>query len=143
MQQALASHAPHPPHPHKTQDNSQSLRNRGALARTSVPVNRPYPAGGGYVSAPGAGLRYTTTSGTRKIKAELAGIDFLEPNFFRNGHVHFATFDDPRGLTSTGNGNRMPQAPGTRTPSCSPGTNPVPAGNSVTCSPEAAPFRHR
>ena len=32
MQQALASHAPHPPHPHKTQDNSQSLRNRGALA---------------------------------------------------------------------------------------------------------------
>jgi hypothetical protein len=38
---------------------------------------------------------------------ELAGIDFLEPNFFRNGHVHFATFDDPRGLTSTGNGNRM------------------------------------
>lgn len=38
---------------------------------------------------------------------ELAGIDFLAPNFFRNGHVHFATFDDPRGLTSTGNGNRM------------------------------------
>jgi Protein of unknown function (DUF4236) len=38
---------------------------------------------------------------------ELAGIDFLKPNFFRNGHVHFATFDDPRGLTSTGNGNRM------------------------------------
>ena len=38
---------------------------------------------------------------------ELAGIDFLEPNFFRNGHVHFATFDDPRGLTSTGNGDRM------------------------------------
>jgi hypothetical protein len=26
---------------------------------------------------------------------ELAGIDFLEPNFFRNGHVHFAAFDDP------------------------------------------------
>ena len=38
---------------------------------------------------------------------ELAGIDFLEPNFFRNGHIHFATLDDPRGLTSTGNGNRM------------------------------------
>jgi hypothetical protein len=38
---------------------------------------------------------------------ELAGIDFLEPNFIRNGHVHFATRDDPRGLTSTGNGNRM------------------------------------
>jgi hypothetical protein len=38
---------------------------------------------------------------------ELAGIDFLDPNFFRNGHVHFATFDDPRGLTSTGNGNLM------------------------------------
>ena len=38
---------------------------------------------------------------------ELAGIDFLDPNFFRNGHVHFATAGDPRGLTSTGNGNRM------------------------------------
>lgn len=38
---------------------------------------------------------------------ELVGIDFLEPNFFRNGHVHFATLDDPRGLTSTGNGSRM------------------------------------
>jgi hypothetical protein len=39
--------------------------------------------------------------------SELAGIDFLDPNFFRNGHVHFATASDPRGLTSTGNGNRM------------------------------------
>jgi hypothetical protein len=38
---------------------------------------------------------------------KLAGIDFLDPNFFRNGHVHFATSDDPRGLTATGNGNRM------------------------------------
>lgn len=38
---------------------------------------------------------------------EIAGIDFLDPNFFRNGHVHFATPGDPRGLTSTGNGNRM------------------------------------
>jgi hypothetical protein len=38
---------------------------------------------------------------------ELAGIDFLDPSFFRNGHVHFATNDDPRGLTATGNGNRM------------------------------------
>ena len=38
---------------------------------------------------------------------ELAGVDFLDPNFFRNGHVHFVTGDDPRGLTATGNGNRM------------------------------------
>jgi hypothetical protein len=38
---------------------------------------------------------------------ELAGIDFLEPNFFRNGHIHFAAFGDPRGLTETGNGDRM------------------------------------
>lgn len=38
---------------------------------------------------------------------ELVGIDFLEPNFFRNGHVHFATLGDPRGLTETGNGDRM------------------------------------
>jgi Protein of unknown function (DUF4236) len=38
---------------------------------------------------------------------ELVGIDFLQPNFFRNGHVHFAAFGDPRGLTSTGNGDHM------------------------------------
>jgi hypothetical protein len=38
---------------------------------------------------------------------ELVAIDFLKPNFFRNGHVHFATTADPRGLTSTGNGNRL------------------------------------
>jgi hypothetical protein len=38
---------------------------------------------------------------------ELVGIDFLEPNFFHNGHVHFAAFGAPRGLTSTGNGDRM------------------------------------
>jgi hypothetical protein len=41
---------------------------------------------------------------------QLVGIDFLEPNFFHNGHVHFATADDPRGLTATGNGNRMAAA---------------------------------
>jgi hypothetical protein len=35
------------------------------------------------------------------------GIDFLKPTLFRNGHVHFATAADPRGLTSTGRGNRM------------------------------------
>ena len=28
---------------------------------------------------------------------QLAGIDFLDPSFFRNGHAHFATHDDPRG----------------------------------------------
>ncbi len=38
---------------------------------------------------------------------ELAGIDFLAPGLFRNGHVHFATFNDPRGLTFAGNGNPM------------------------------------
>jgi hypothetical protein len=38
---------------------------------------------------------------------DLAGVDFLDPNFFRNGHVHFATASDPRGLTATGSGNRM------------------------------------
>lgn len=38
---------------------------------------------------------------------QLAGTDFLQPGIFRNGHVHFAAFGDPRGLTSTGNGDRM------------------------------------
>jgi hypothetical protein len=41
---------------------------------------------------------------------ELAGIDFLKPTLFRNGHVHFATAADPRGLTATGRGNRMAAA---------------------------------
>ena len=49
----------------------------------------------------------TATTQPASPGTSYAGIDFLEPNFFRNGHVHFATFDDPRGLTSTGNGNRM------------------------------------
>jgi Protein of unknown function (DUF4236) len=38
---------------------------------------------------------------------ELAGIDFLAPSFFRNGHVHFATFNDPRGLTFERNADPM------------------------------------
>lgn len=38
---------------------------------------------------------------------DLVGVDFLDPSFFRNGHVHFATLEDPRGLTTTGNGNYM------------------------------------
>jgi hypothetical protein len=43
---------------------------------------------------------------------ELAGIDFLKPTLFRNGHIHFATAADPRGLTSTGRGNYMAAAAG-------------------------------
>jgi hypothetical protein len=38
---------------------------------------------------------------------DVVAIDFLAPNLVRNGHVHFATASDPRGLTSTGRGNRM------------------------------------
>ena len=41
---------------------------------------------------------------------ELVGIDFLKPTLFRNGHIHFATTVDPRGLTATGRGNRMAAA---------------------------------
>ena len=41
---------------------------------------------------------------------ELACIDLLDPNFFRNGHVHFATAADPRGLSATGRGNRLAAA---------------------------------
>jgi hypothetical protein len=41
---------------------------------------------------------------------ELAGVDFLNPNIFRNGYVHFATATDPRGLSATGRGNRMAAA---------------------------------
>lgn len=37
----------------------------------------------------------------------LAAIDFLAPNFFRNGHIHFAIYGDPRGLTFAGNSDPM------------------------------------
>ena len=41
---------------------------------------------------------------------QLAGVDFLDPTRLINGHVHFATAADPRGLTATGHGNRMAAA---------------------------------
>ena len=41
---------------------------------------------------------------------QLAGADFLDPTRLINGHVHFATVTDPRGLTATGGGNRMAAA---------------------------------
>lgn len=40
----------------------------------------------------------------------LAGVDFLDPTRLINGHVHFATAGDTRGLTATGGGNRMAAA---------------------------------
>ena len=41
---------------------------------------------------------------------QLKGVDFLDPNIFRNGHVHFVTAADPRGLGPTGHGNRLAAA---------------------------------
>jgi hypothetical protein len=41
---------------------------------------------------------------------QLAGVDFLDPTQLINGHVHFATASDPRGLTATGRGRRMAAA---------------------------------
>lgn len=41
---------------------------------------------------------------------QLAGVDFLDPTRLKNGHVHFATPADPRGLTATGGGDRMAAA---------------------------------
>lgn len=41
---------------------------------------------------------------------QLAGVDFLQPTRMINGHVHFATATDPRGLTATGDGRRMAAA---------------------------------
>lgn len=41
---------------------------------------------------------------------QLTGIDFLDPSLMINGHVHFVTVADPRGLTATGHGNRMAAA---------------------------------
>ncbi|WP_063770596.1 DUF4236 domain-containing protein [Streptacidiphilus carbonis] len=37
---------------------------------------------------------------------QIVAVDFLEPTRARNGHIHFVTATDPRGLTSTGNGDR-------------------------------------
>jgi Protein of unknown function (DUF4236) len=41
---------------------------------------------------------------------QLVSVDFLEPTRSVNGHIHFATAVDPRGLTATGGGNRMAAA---------------------------------
>jgi hypothetical protein len=41
---------------------------------------------------------------------QLTGVDFLDPTVLINGHAHFAAAGDQRGLTSTGNGNRMAAA---------------------------------
>jgi hypothetical protein len=41
---------------------------------------------------------------------QLIGVDFLEPTRLVNGHIHFATAAEPRGLTATGGGNRMAAA---------------------------------
>jgi hypothetical protein len=41
---------------------------------------------------------------------QLAGVDFLDPTRRINGHVHFVTASDPRGLTATGGGRRMATA---------------------------------
>jgi hypothetical protein len=41
---------------------------------------------------------------------QLAGVDFRDPTPMINGHVHFASTTDPRGLTPTGRGRRMAAA---------------------------------
>jgi Protein of unknown function (DUF4236) len=41
---------------------------------------------------------------------ELVGVDFQEPTWKMNGHIHFATAADPRGLSANGSGNRMAAA---------------------------------
>jgi Protein of unknown function (DUF4236)/Short C-terminal domain len=44
---------------------------------------------------------------SRILWRDLVGVDFLDPTGMANGHVHFATAGDPRGLTATGHGDRM------------------------------------
>jgi hypothetical protein len=41
---------------------------------------------------------------------DLVGVDFLDPTRIVNGHIHFATGGDPRGLSATGRGDRMAAA---------------------------------
>jgi hypothetical protein len=40
----------------------------------------------------------------------MVGVDFLDPTRLINGHIHFTTAADPRGLTATGSGNRIAAA---------------------------------
>lgn len=47
---------------------------------------------------------------TRVSWQELAGVDFLDPTGTMNGHVHFATAADPRGLDATGHGDQRAAA---------------------------------
>lgn len=41
---------------------------------------------------------------------QVIAVDFLDPTKLTNGHIHFASASDPRGLSSTGGGNRMAAA---------------------------------
>jgi hypothetical protein len=41
---------------------------------------------------------------------QLVAVDFCDPTKLINGHVHFVTAADPRGLTPTGGGNRIAAA---------------------------------
>jgi hypothetical protein len=52
-------------------------------------------------------------NGNRSVRIswpELVGVDFQEPTGMVNGHIHFATATDPRGLSATGEGSRIAAA---------------------------------
>jgi Protein of unknown function (DUF4236) len=89
--------------PHLPPVNTGVLRFKGYLGTVTL------SAGGIEIQRSRTGL----VNGNRSsgiLWDQLAGIDFLDPNIFRNGHIHFATANDPRGLSATGHGNRLAAA---------------------------------
>ena len=40
----------------------------------------------------------------------IIAVDYRDPTAARNGYVHFVVVGDPRGLSATGNGNRLATA---------------------------------
>ena len=54
--------------------------------------------------------RMNGNKSTSILWQQVVGVDFLDPTRLINGHIHFATAADPRGLTATGSGNRIAAA---------------------------------
>jgi hypothetical protein len=51
--------------------------------------------------------RMNGNKSTSILWQQVVGVDFLDPTPLINGHIHFASAADPRGLTATGSGNRI------------------------------------
>jgi hypothetical protein len=89
--------------PHLPPATTGALRFKGYLGTVTL------SAGGIEIERSGMGRVNGNHSSSIRWD-QLAGIDFLDPNIFSNGHIHFAATNDPRGLSATGRGNRLAAA---------------------------------